>query len=77
MGPRRKLTLAISELKEQQQREKGQGTRDRQPSDSEPIRKTSRPQLNKQCSTDVAEAYRQVSTGILERGQPWGIPMHM
>lgn len=60
MGPRRKLTLAISELKEQEQDQEKKSASRRQGSDSEPVQKTSKPQLAKQCSTDVTEAYRQV-----------------
>lgn len=61
MGPRRKLTLAISELKEQEQNEEDEGKRGGPRSSGEEAScKTSRPQLQKQSSTDVTEAYRQV-----------------
>lgn len=61
MGPRRKLTLAISEFKEPKQEEEVAKVDKRDSSENGmPSRKTSRPRLCKQSSTDVAEAYRQV-----------------
>ena len=52
MGPRRKLTQAISDLKDQKV-DSGHGSGSNQ-------RKTSRPLLKKQSTTDVTEAYREV-----------------
>ncbi len=60
MGPRRKLTQAISELKEHEKQEENASKRTAGSDDGQLIRKTSRPQLKKQSSTDVTEAYRQV-----------------
>ncbi len=67
MGPRRKLTLAISDLKEQQQlsesEERKKETVQRAENDGgSSSRKTSRPPLMKQSSTDVTQAYRLVHT---------------
>ena len=66
MGPRRKLTLAISELKEQEQerknqRSKGDGSKKKNGCNDDRSC-TRRAQLMKQSSTDVTEAYRQVCT---------------
>lgn len=63
MGPRRKLTQAISELKEHEKQEaiSKEGNK-KAASAEEGTRKASRPPLQKQSSTDVAEAYRQVCT---------------
>lgn len=60
MGPRRKLTQAILELKEQEHGQEKKSMSGSQGAGGEPVEKTSKPQLNKQCSTDVTEAYRQV-----------------
>ena len=91
MGPRRKLSLAISEVKKQQEEEGGEGEgergaetrregeRDRdgererergereREGDGRTGRKTSRPPLIKQPSTELTAAYRQVR--VRER---WG-----
>lgn len=69
MGPRRKLTLAISDLKEQQQlsesEERKKETVQRAENDGgSSSRKTSRPPLMKQSSTDVTQAYRLVHTYV-------------
>ena len=82
MGPRRKLTLAISELKDQHglKQEQVTATSVTEDKDSVPSRKTSRsrPPLTKQSSTDVAEAYRQVcvdeelmNVGVLNQDTMW------
>lgn len=77
MGPRRKLTQAIAELKEKEEAEqssknKRRGCRQHREEEEEEeeaqrtLTKTSRPPLMKQSSTDVTEAYREVcvySTG--------------
>ena len=63
MGPRRKLTQAISELKEREKQEEmatKDGKKIATSQGEKPARKTSRPLLQKQSSTDVTEAYRQV-----------------
>ena len=76
MGPRRKLSLAISEFKKQrdEDEEGGEGVREeverekereresRGSEDSRRVgRQASRPQLMKQPSTELTAAYRQVS----------------
>ena len=66
MGPRRKLTLAISELKGNGKDSDGSGKQggaqqnrgEEAGSSSSPRR--SKPKLQRQSSTDVAEAFREV-----------------
>ena len=63
MGPRRKLTQAISELKEKEKQEEAAKEENKKAASFEEGKtphKTSRPLLKKQSSTDVTEAYRQV-----------------
>lgn len=65
MGPRRKLSLAISEVNKHREEDGGQRsvekTEDRDVGESSrTVRQSSRPQLVKQASTELTAAYRQV-----------------
>ena len=72
MGPRRKLSLAIKEVKKQREEEEGIVGRGREEErrpkgdsrgsavDGHTVRQSSRPQLVKQPSTELTAAYRQV-----------------
>ncbi len=65
MGPRKKLTLAITELREQKDKEMSTGKKSSISSHDDKggsLKRNSRPKLMKQSSTDVAEAYRGVSS---------------